>query len=84
MSVTPIVDRDYNAGRCGQPTRGGHGRRCQLARLHSGTHSAHTYNCDGCGQTFRGRRGFASALDAPDDTPPGSLNFCLPCAKGLR
>lgn len=69
--------------RCGALTRGGLGATCQLAEGHSGSHSAVTYYCDGCGQTFRGTRGFACGPDAPDG-PRNAINYCLPCAKGLR
>ena len=69
--------------RCGTPTRGGRGATCQLAQGHSGTHSAVTYTCDGCGQTFRGTRGFVCGPDAPDGAW-NAINYCLPCAKGYR
>lgn len=79
-----MVQRDGGVvTRCGHPTRGGRGATCKLAPNHAGTHSAVTYDCDGCGRTFRGRVGFASGKDAPD-SGPHALNWCLPCAKGYR
>lgn len=67
---------------CNIPTRGGHGRTCQLPQGHRGTHSAHVFHCDGCGLVHRG----APHVTAPDgawDEPHG-LGFCFLCARELR
>jgi hypothetical protein len=72
-------ERPHRA-RCNAYTRGGRGATCQLPAGHRGTHSAVTYDCEDCGQTFRGRHGIAHGADAPDGSPY-ALNWCLPCAK---
>jgi hypothetical protein len=65
--------------RCGEKVRGGKGRTCRLDKHHAGYHASRVFQCDGCGQTFRGRP-WGTEIEGDGNR----LNFCYPCAEGLR
>lgn len=61
---------------CNKPVRGSD-EPCHLPLDHRGYHSATTFDCDGCGRTYRGNT-YRTSTDRYGDP---ELGFCFLCVK---